>query len=352
MAGVKEHTVMINEGIRVQEVKTCPLCSNEGVLFYQNLRDRLFGVPGTWSLMHCLNCDFVWLNPQPLPEDIGKLYAEYYTRQVQGSANKRLVRLRKTVKASILRANFGYSVDGANKLLGGVLARIGPLRDVVGGSILWLKATERGRLLDVGCGSGQFLSQMRELGWQVRGVEPDPKAVQFAHKQFNLEVFQGMLEEADLPNDSFDVITINHVIEHVPNPIGLLAECHRVLKPDGKLVVVTPNIKSLGQRLFGEHWFCWDPPRHLFLFSLKALRTCAERAELMIQELRTTARDARGIWTGSRLICRNGSLPGGSPKKQGLRLKIEGLAFWAIEYSLCALKEAGEEIVMFASKRR
>jgi 2-polyprenyl-3-methyl-5-hydroxy-6-metoxy-1,4-benzoquinol methylase len=300
--------------------------------------------------MHCPNCDFAWLNPQPLPEDIGKLYAEYYTHQVQGSTNKRLACLRKTVKASILRAGFGYAIDGANGLLGWTLSPVGPLKDIVGGSVMWLKADERGRLLDVGCGNGQFLAQMQKLGWEVMGVELDPEAVRIAEERFGLRVFQGTLEEARLPDGSFDTVTMNHVIEHVPNPIGLLAECRRILRPGGKLVVVTPNIESLGHRLFREAWRGLEVPRHLYIFSPRALQECAERAGLKVLKLWTTARSALWMWAASRLIRRNGILPGGSPQRLGLWLKLEGLAFWAIAYGLCALREAGEEIVLMASK--
>ena len=216
--------------------------------------------------------------------------------------------------------------------------------------LVLFKAGDRGRLLDVGCGNGRFLAQMRKLGWEVVGVEPDPEAVRIAKERFGLEVFQGTLEEAGFPDNSFDAITMNHVIEHVPDPIRLLAECRRVLKPGGKLVVVTPNIWSLGRRLFGEHWRGWEVPRHLFLFSPKSLRTCAERAGLVVQNLRTTSKGARFIWAASWLIRRDGKLPGGSPQRVGLWLRLEGLAFWAVEYMLCRVGPFGEEIVVEAVK--
>lgn len=93
----------------------------------------------------------------------------------------------------------------------------------------------------------------RCVNWdEVMGVEPDQEAVRIAREQFRLEIFQGTLEEARFPDDNFDAITLNHVIEHVTDPISLLTECRRILKPVGKLVVVTPNIWSPGARLFGK----------------------------------------------------------------------------------------------------
>ena len=232
---------MLDQDISIQEMKNCPFCSNEGVPLYQGFRDRLFGAPGIWSLMRCPKCDLVWLNPRPIGNDISKLYTEYYTHQPEDSSKKRLASLRKAVKTSILQSAFGYPVNAQGGPFGWVFPKIGPLKEIVGGSVMWLKAGERGRLLDVGCGNGRFLAQMRGLGWEVVGVEPDPEAARIAKERFGLEVFQDTLEEAKFPNDSFDAITMNHVIEHVPDPVGLLAESRRILKPGGKLVVVTPN---------------------------------------------------------------------------------------------------------------
>jgi len=339
---------MLAKSIHMQDVKTCLLCGNEGVPLYQGVQDRLFGVPGTWSLMCCPKCRLAWLNPRPLPEDIGKLYVEYHTHQAEEVLEP--LDLRKIIKASILQTRFGYLPDGASRLLGRVLAWIGPLQEIAGGSVMWLKAGERGRLLDVGCGNGRFLAQMRELGWEVVGTEPDPEAVRIAKERFGLEVFQGTLEETRFPEDSFDVITMNHVIEHVPNPIELLAKCRQILKPGGKLVVTTPNIKSLGQQVFGEYWRGWEVPRHLFLFSLKSLQTCAERVGLRVKKLWTTSRGARWIWATSRSIQCKGKLHQDSLQRMSLLLRLEGLAFWTVEYLLSRTRDVGEELVLEALK--
>lgn len=350
MAEERKRTVTVNEGIRVKEAKTCLLCGNEGVPLYQDLRDRLFGAPGMWSLMQCPKCELVWLNPQPVTSDIDKFYVDYYTHQPEDSSKKSLASLRKAVKARILQNQFGYPVNAQGGLLSQILSWIGPLKEIVGGSIKYLKASDRGCLLDVGCGNGRFLAQMRELGWEVMGVEPDSEAVCIAKERFGLDVFQGTLEEAKFPDNSFDAITMNHVIEHVPDPIGLLVECRRVLKPSSKLVMVTPNIQSLGRRLFGEYWRGWEVPRHLFLFSPKSLRACAKRAGLKVQSLWTPAKRARSIWIASRMVRKRGKLRGGSPQRPSLWLKWESLAFWAVEYLLCQARNLGEEIVLEAVK--
>lgn len=301
--------------------------------------------------MHCSYCELAWLYPSPIAEDVAKLYTEYFTHRSGEPSQKGLANLRKAVKAQILRKCFGYPLDTQGGLLTQVLAGIGPLKEIVAGSLMYLDVGKKGRLLDVGCGNGRFLAQMRELGWEVMGVEPDPEAVRIAREQFGLEIFQGTLEEARFPDDNFDAITLNHVIEHVTDPISLLTECRRILKPVGKLVVVTPNIRSLGARLFGKAWLHWDPPRHLFLFSPKSLRICAEQAGLKVQSIRTSSKGARFMWAASRLIQERGKLPGGSPRRLGWGLKLESLVFWAVEYLACRLQpNVGEEVVLEATK--
>jgi len=166
-------------------------------------------------------------------------------------------------------------------------------------------------------------------------------------KKLGLEVIGGNLEAAEFPSRHFDAITMNHVIEHVPDPIGTLKECCRVLKPGGKLVVVTPNIDSLGRHVFDVAWLHWDPPRHLHIFSPHSLRAAAERAGLLVQEMRTTARSARWMHAASAIIRRDGSLPHGSPARAGVRMRLQGLAFQAIEHA----RGGGEEVVMVAGRR-
>lgn len=235
-------------------------------------------------------------------------------------------------------------------VVGSALSRIGPLRAIVGGSIRWLEAHERGRLLDVGCGNGSFLDQMRQLGWDVTGVEPDGAAVTVAREKLGLQVFEGSLEEAGLPAGHYDAITMNHVIEHLPDPIVTLKECHRVLKPGGELVVATPNIKGMGSQFFGEHWRGLEVPRHLHLFCPQSLRMAAERAGLEVRALLTSARSAPWMYAASSFIRRDGRLPGGSPERTGALVRWQGLGFLAQEHGLRGAGEAGEEVVMVAGR--
>jgi len=341
------------EGIQVECIDTCLVCGAKGLLFYTNVRDSVWGALGVWSFFRCLGCGLVWLNPRPIPEDVGKLYGNYLTHDTTGKSITKSASLRQYIRRAILAVAFGYD-DVLNnrkqRWLGKVLSLMFPLKEVVGMEIMYLSAARRGRLLDVGCGNGQYLANMRDMGWEVFGVEPDPEAARVAKQHFGVSVAVGNLENANLLDNFFHAVTINHVIEHVRDPIGLLRECYRVLRPGGSLVVVTPNIKSMGHRIFGGAWRGFDTPRHFYLFNTKTLSTCTEHAGFQVGLLRTSGRMARTIWIDSWVVWRRGRL---DPNKKVVAwpLRIAGLAYWGLEQVVRLIwKDAGEEILLVATK--
>ncbi len=335
MAGVEQDVVGLNEGVRVCEARLCLLCGREGSWLYRNLRDSLFDAPGTWGLMRCPEGHLVWLNPRPVLEDIARLYGRYFTHETGEP-----VLGENSGPAARPRAR-GVFYKLLKKGLERVLSLIGLTEEMARLSVMTLNGPAGGRLLDVGCGNGRFLATMRDRGWKVLGVEPDAQAVKVAREHFGLDVHMGSVEEMGLPNDAVDVVTLSHVIEHVSDPIATLRECRRILRPNGRVVIVTPNIRSLGHRVFGRACRHLEPPRHLYLFSSTGLRACARRAGLRVLECRTTAREARGIWTESRNM---------SPEKQSFRVRMGGLAFQILEHLLCKAADVGEEILLIATK--
>jgi 2-polyprenyl-3-methyl-5-hydroxy-6-metoxy-1,4-benzoquinol methylase len=275
------------------EVKICALCHEPGQVLYSELRDRLFSAPGLWNLFSCQRCGLVWLNPQPAPQDLEEFYLDYFNHAetiLSSSFSKARKDWRHKLKMSVLAMNFGYSdpsVGSAWKHLGKALGLLPMLHDWAGRLVMFLPVVGSGRLLDVGCGDGAFMSAMREGGWDVLGVEPDREAARIARERRRLHVVTGTLEEASLPAHSMDAITMNHVIEHVPDPLASLKECRRILRFGGKLAIATPNVESLGHRLSGVEWPDLDPPRHLHLFSLRTLGAFVEKAGLQIELLRS-----------------------------------------------------------------
>ncbi len=225
-----------------------------------------------------------------------------------------------------------------------------PCGNAVELSVMCLPGSQVGRLLDVGCGSGAFLVRMRELAWKVCGVEPDPEAARLARQQ-GLEVYQALVEEAELPSAAFDAVTMNHVIEHVVDPLAALRACARVLRPGGRLVAVTPNWHSLLHRRFGHFWEHLDPPRHLWLFTAQSLAACAQQAGLRVEQIRTSARSAQGTWRVSRRIEREGQAPGAMPSPSRIGERLRGIWAQIREELARHYAPVAEEIVLLATKK-
>ena len=273
---------------------SCLLCEKEGKALYNDSVDWLFGVLGSWGLRTCIPCGIAWLDPQPKVQEIPRLYSRYHTHHA--ARPTRFENLRREGLKWVL-ARMGYHVRGS-KLLPRLLSYLPSVARAAALEVLNLSFSEIGTLLDVGCGSAAFIERMRSLGWNVRGVEPDPAAVDYGRRR-GLEVFAGTI--SDLPDDiRYDVITLNHVIEHVSDPIELLRECGKRLRPkSGRLILTTPNINSLGHWWFKQYWRGLEVPRHLILFSPAGLRECMVRAGLRVRLIRSEPRIAHWMYTPS-----------------------------------------------------
>jgi 2-polyprenyl-3-methyl-5-hydroxy-6-metoxy-1,4-benzoquinol methylase len=272
-------TESANEGhIRTVAQPQCILCECKGQPIYSGQKDCLFGAGGSWDFKICPNreCGLIWLDPMPLAEDIGKAYTNYYTHASRSAGGRKgpLKKMYELMKLGYVANKYNYQVGSQSftlKSLGWFIYLFPLRRRGLDGDIRFLRALPQGRLLDVGCGSGDWLALMHGLGWQVAGVDFDDNAVKVARGR-GLDVSCGALEQQNLTSDSFDAVALSHVIEHVPDPIQTLAECLRILKPGGTLVLFTPNASSLGHRIFKQHWRGLEPPRHLHLFSTQSIR--------------------------------------------------------------------------------
>jgi SAM-dependent methyltransferase len=171
-------------------------------------------------------------------------------------------------------ARYGASLTPASKL-GGYIGRIPPLGWAIDSQYRYLPRTA-GRILDIGAGSGEWLERVRGCGWEVAAVETDPIACErIASRGI---VVRESAEDLFLSVDNFDVVTLNHSIEHVHDPHELLGAAFRLLNPGGQLFVETPNADALAHRRFGADWISLDPPRHLVLFNRKSLRDAVRSA--------------------------------------------------------------------------
>lgn len=332
--------------IRTTKQSHCPLCGQLGKPLYSDLKDQLFGAPGIWQLAKCSErqCGLIWMDPMPLAEDLDKAYQSYYTHNCHAceSPKSLLKRAYIAIKDNYLASRYGYHAGtkrGISSCLGWLLYFFPIRRGGVDGEVRCLPARPGGRLLDIGCGSGEWLAKMRGLGWEVRGLDFDAEAVAVAARR-GLAVDHGSLEAMHYADESFDAITLNHVIEHLPDPLMTLVECYRILKPGGHLMVATPNSDSLGHLLFKKAWRGLETPRHLHLFNSKSMRASLKRAGFRQFEVRTGNSDyilihSLGLWAHHAESGRQLQLPMG--------LRIVSRLLTILEQVILAVRpEAGE----------
>lgn len=339
-----------NEGVLCRAAPACLLCGGEGLVQYARQRDRFFGAPGGWDVRWRHHCELAWLDPRPLPSEIGKLYVDYYThgRTEQEGAWETL---KHWLRDGVLAAWLGYDrvANGtAQRLVGLAAGWLRPVRDVVTLGVMCLPAERRGRLLDVGCGNGEFLVRMRRLGWEVRGVEPDVRAATIARETFGLEVDVVQIEDLGEVG-SFDAVTLSHVLEHVVDPVACLAHCARLLHENGLLVVTTPAWGSLGCRRWRAYWRGLEVPRHIFLYAERSLREVAERAGLTTVKLARSGRSASWVWQISRAAARSGRVPGSLLKRDWVGF-VQGAIVQLLE-SVPGGRHLGEELVLMATPK-
>jgi len=242
------------------EETNCNLCgSNDTEPVYAE-KDRLMKLPGSFQLVRCRQCGLLYINPRPTFEEMGRFYPDDY------------------LPYKVTRENASSSVAHLDHSYG-----------------YWKRARlihahypQGGRILDVGCATGDFLHMMERVGnWEVHGVEVDSGAASSARKVYGLDVKDGQLTDVHYPGAHFDVITIWDVLEHVHDPSAYLADMHRILRPGGLAIVRVPNVETWDARLFGEHWVGLDAPRHLYIFSAQTLEVFLEKAGFTVQKMRS-----------------------------------------------------------------
>jgi 2-polyprenyl-3-methyl-5-hydroxy-6-metoxy-1,4-benzoquinol methylase len=211
---------------------------------------------------------------------MGRAYERYYTHDgsthdTNGATPTR--RVREALRNGYVNATLGYSLRPAvpcARLL------VGPFpikRRRAQRLVRNLPRRDGGRLLDVGCGHGSLLATMHSNGWIAEGVEPDRRAAAKARANGST-VHVIPFEEADFSPSSFDAITMNHVLEHLAEPLAALRRCRELLSPGGLLWAATPNLASPGHRTYSVDWMGLDAPRHLVLWTPESLGRALDEA--------------------------------------------------------------------------
>lgn len=253
----------------------CPVCGGSARYEFSS-RDLMFDRYERFDYLCCQGCRAVFLHPMPNMEAIAGFYPADYNIYDEPAPVRRLGPLRRAALADA--RGYGHLAPGAPwRFLARVLSPF--LSTETPGFV------PGGRMLDVGCGNGRHLSTMRNLGWQVQGVEFSEDGVRVC-RNAGLPVHHGDLASANFPDEAFDLITVRHVIEHIPEPRSFMAELSRLLRPDGMLIVETPNSDALGRAWFGPKWFANEVPRHLILYSSPALSLLAGQHRLHVASVR------------------------------------------------------------------
>lgn len=217
------------------ETVACNLCGSEN-------SKPLLRVKG-WNIVQCSQCGLGYLNPRPDEEELNSLYEEeYFSRHVSDRPDL-------------------YLVDEA-----GIQERIAMQRARVA-QIERLTQGSKGKLLDVGCATGFFLACARARGWGVQGLEISECAAEYARDRLQLDVWDGTPDDLTLPERLFDVITLYHTLEHLPDPLGSLKAIRQSLRKGGWLVIELPNFGSFDAKWCQSKWQGLCVPYHLYHFS-------------------------------------------------------------------------------------
>jgi SAM-dependent methyltransferase len=236
----------------------CPLCSSEKIALHFSCNDHFISRKD-FVIFKCSNCGFLFTQDYPEESEISAFYEseEYISHSdtSKGFSNK-LYRIARTF----------------------MLGRKKVLIEKMSGVI-------KGKILDIGSGTGYFASMMKEAGWQVKGIEINEKARNFSASNFNLEV-DPPDRITTYESNSFDCITLWHVLEHFHDPFKYISEIYRLLKPGGVCVVALPNSSSYDAKSYKRFWAAWDVPRHLWHFQPATFRIFSEKSGFILENLK------------------------------------------------------------------
>jgi SAM-dependent methyltransferase len=235
----------------VLEHRPCPFnCAEEDEEIFSG-RDRLHSRYGLFSLVRCRSCGLMRTNPRPTQQTIGYYYPEEYVPHQPKIAS--------SAKVSSLRRGLRRFIAGLELNT----QRIPPMNP--------------GRVLEVGCASGSFLSMMRARGWEAEGIEFSERAAAVA-RSLGFRVDSGPLELAEERVRSYDLICAWMTLEHLHEPVAALEKLGRWTRPGGWIAVSVPNAGSLEFRLFRDAWYALQLPTHLYHFTPKTIREMLVRS--------------------------------------------------------------------------
>lgn len=265
--------------------------------------------PDLFLAVRCRRCGLVYLNPRPDPRELDRIYpSDYHAFNFSEGEFGFVYKVRRWLEARRL------------------LSCCRSLRP-------------EARILDIGCGDGFHLDLLREYGepgWSLEGIDSSERAAEAAGRR-GLTVHRGLVQEMDLPRDRTDLALMIATIEHVDDPPGVLSAVHHLLKPGGRVVVVTDNADSPDAKLFGgRHWGGYHFPRHWNLFTAATLRELARNSGFEVESLAYVASPVNWVYS-----IRNRLVDRGAPRwlveQFSLRTPVSLGVFTLLDSVLCSM---------------
>ena len=214
------------------ESSECLICNSDKQTTYLKVPNR-FNFKETFQLVRCEDCNFVFLSPRPDQSEI----VVYYEDEDYQPHQQKAASVAGKIYQWIRIRNNRYKRKTIEKLV------------------------SKGSILDYGCGTGEFLQEMKLAGWESWGFEPSAKARQVASR-YGIQLIDNLQQLEKMAN----IITLWHVLEHIHQPDPLLQELKKHLDPSGFLLIAVPNHQSVDAKMFRENWVAYDAPRHLYHF--------------------------------------------------------------------------------------
>lgn len=234
----------------------CVVCGGAAFQKWRRAPDQIMGGWVRYAAVRCTRCGLRRLQPRPGPEAMAAAYNATYAR-AEGEEETAGLGQR-------LDEFFERQADRAMDAYGG---------------------RPKGKLLDIGCGDGRFLASMQKRGWQLEGIETDSVAADLARRRSGGTVHETPLEETELTPGTYQMVSLLHVLEHVPNPRETLTIAARLLAPGGMLLLALPNAGSWESHIFGTCWYPLDLPRHYWGFTPPTLVRLTEECGFNVSNL-------------------------------------------------------------------
>jgi 2-polyprenyl-3-methyl-5-hydroxy-6-metoxy-1,4-benzoquinol methylase len=328
-----------------EEIRLCPVDGNAGDIYLDHVRDVYFGTSELWSYRKNPLPGHLWLDPRPMEESFSEIYQNYYTHETENIQVKNNTNLWNRVSRIILNEKLGYPKVLSISFKERLISRFPTIATSAQLEVFKIPGHECGTLLDFGCGNGSFMELMKGFGWTVYGIEPD--SARSVDSSRSKHIYQSIQDLKSNVNIKFDVIILSHVIEHLPDPYGLIKDLKNLCTSKGRVIIATPNAKSLCALIFGRYWRGLEPPRHFNIFTRESLIELLENSGYQITLAETHIRQARSAFYFGVLgmLGKSDMLVGGM--KNYRPLKLVAYIFQMIEAVLNkTFPSLGEEILV------